>query len=518
VAGVGGPPTGVTDDDEAVAVETEIHHGNQFIKILRHGSWFFAASLLTKLAGLVLVPIYTDYLSPSQYGVLGTLDAVSRLLPLFISLYLDASFIRFYYTERRTSAEAVRRLYSTQFWFVAVWGSGVCVVGLALAPTLIQPLVDTPFIPYMPLVFAAPLFTQLGIMGSQVMRADLRAREVSIINMGSFVVTAAVSLTLLIGFGYGVSSLLWGLTVGPFFSFLVFTVIAVRRRLLVWTFDWSTLRRSLLFSIPLMPNLAGGWINGFSNRIILAGYGTLADVGLFTISAQLAYVMYFLTDAVTQVQDPIGMSALTEDSEAGKRQIAEFFSVFAWAVLAAFLAVTLFSKEVVTLITAPAYHSAYELVGVFAFAYVGGAVYRVFTVVLTYHRRLWVIGAGAVVSASMNIVVMFLLVPTYGQTAAAWSFLGSTLVYTLWIAWWSQRTDRVPLNWRVLRPAMLGAALVIAAYLVLDSFSPGELVEVPVKAALLASYVGMIFVVPAMAGLRAGVVNQARALRARLGR
>ena len=252
----------------------------------------------------------------------------------------------------------------------------------------------------MPLVFAAPLFTQLGIMGSQVMRADLRAREVSVINIGSFVATAAVSLTLLIGFGYGVTSLLWGLTVGPFFSFVVFTVIAVRRRLLVWTFDWPTLRRSLLFSIPLMPNLAGGWINGFSNRIILAGYGTLAEVGLFTISAQLAYVMYFLTDAVTQVQDPIGMSALTDDAEAGKRQIAEFFSVFAWAVLAAFLAVTLFSKEVVSLITAPAYHSAYALVGVFAFAYVGGAVYRVFTVVLTYHRRLWVIGAGAVVSAS----------------------------------------------------------------------------------------------------------------------
>ena len=510
MAGAGGPPTGVTDEDESLAAETEIHHGNQFLKILRHGSWYFAASVLTKLAGLVLVPIYTDYLSPSEYGVLGTLDAVSRLLPLFISLYLDASFIRFYYTERRTSAEGVRRLYSTQFWFVVFWGSGVCLVGLVLAPTLIQPLVDTPFLPYMPLVFAAPLFTQLGIMGSQVMRADLHAREVSVINLGSFVATAAVSLTLLIGFGYGVTSLLWGLTAGPFFSFVVFTVIAVRRRLLVWTFDWSTLRRSLLFSLPLMPNLAGGWINGFSNRIILASYGTLSEVGLFTISAQLAYVMYFLTDAVTQVQDPIGMSALTDDPEAGKRQIAEFFSVFCWSVLAAFLAVTLFSKEVVSLITASAYHSAYALVGVFAFAYVGGAVYRVFTVVLTYHRRLWVIGAGAVVSAALNLILMFLLVPSYGQTAAAWSFLGSTLMYTFWIAWWSQRTDRVPLNWRVLTPAILGAGLVIVAYLVLDSLSPGARVEVPVKAALLAAYVGMIFVVPGMAGLRAGVVNQLR--------
>ena len=237
----GGPPTGVTDEADAQAAETEIHHGNQFIKILRHGSWYFAASVLTKLAALVLVPIYTNYLTPTEYGILGTLDAVSRLLPLFISLYLDASFIRFYYVERRIGAERVRTLYSTQFWFVAVWGSGICVLGLLLAPIAIQPLVDTPFLPYMPLVFAAPLFTQLGIMGSQVMRADLHAREVSVINLGSFVAMASVSLTLLIGFGYGVESLLWGLAAGPFLSFLVFTAIAIRRRLLTWTFDWATL-------------------------------------------------------------------------------------------------------------------------------------------------------------------------------------------------------------------------------------------------------------------------------------
>ena len=504
----GGPPTG----------EAEIHHGNQFIKILRHGSWYFAASVLTKLAGLVLVPLYTRYLTPTEYGILGSLDAVSRLLPLFISLYLDASFIRFYYVERRISADRVRRLYSTQFWFVAVWGSGICVLGLLLAPITIQPLVDTPFLPYMPLVFAGPLFTQLGIMGSQVMRADLHAREVSVINLGSFVAMATVSLTLLIGFGYGVVSLLWGLAAGPFLSFLVFTAIAIRRRLLTWTFDWATLRRSLLFSLPLMPNLAGGWINGFSNRLILAHYGTLAEVGLFTISAQLGYVMYFLTDSVTQVQDPIGMSALTADSEAGKRQIAEFLSVFTWSILAAFLAVTLFSKEVVSLLTPPAYHSAYVLVGVFAFAYVGGAVYRVFTLVLTYHRRLRIIGLGALVSAAVNVALMFALVPSYGQTAAAWSFLGSTLLYALWIVVWAQRTDRVPLNWRIIAPSLLGAGAVVVAYLALDDLSPGALLEVPVKAALLGAYVAMIFLVPGMRPLRAGVTNQARALRARLGR
>lgn len=495
----------------------EIHHGNQFVKILRHGSWYFVASLLTKAAGLILVPIYTRYLPPAEYGVLGSLDAVSRLLPLFISLYLDVSFVRFYYDERRASPERVKTLYSTQFWFVAVWGTLAVGLGLLAAPATVQEIVDVPFLPFMPLVFAAPLFTQLGLMGSQLMRANLRAREVSLINLASFFATASVALVLLIPFGYGVVSLLWGLTVGPFVSFVVFTVIAIRSGVLGWRFEWSTLRRGLAFSIPLIPNLAGGWINGFSNRLILAHYGTLRDVGLFTISFQLGYVMYFIVDSITQVQNPIGMSALTADAEAGKRQISEFFSVFLWTALAVFLGLTLFAEEIVTLLVADSYRSAYVLVGVFALTYVTGGVNRVFTVVLSYHHRLKVISIGAIIAALVNLALMFALVPSEGQAAAAWSFLLSGVLYTTWLVWWSQRTDPVPLNWPLILPTIATAALAIAGYLVMEELlALPRAVEVLLKLLLVASYVGAVLVIPGLLPLRRALANQLALLRDRL--
>lgn len=495
--------------------QEQIHHGNQFVKILRHGSWYFLASVVTKAAALVLVPIYTRYLPPSEYGILGSLDAVSRLLPLFISFYLDASFIRYYYLEQSISPERVRVLYSTQFWFVAVWGSVVVVLGMLLAPLTIQPLVDVPFTPYVPLVVLAPLFLQLALMGSQLMRAKLRARQVTLISLVSFAATATVSLVLLIPFDQGVVSLLWGLATGQFLSFVIFTVIAVRQGVLGWTFHWPTLRRGLLFSIPLMPNLAGAWISGFSNRLVIAHYGSNAEVGLFTIAVQLSLVIYFVTDAITQVQGPIGMSALTEDTEAGKRQMSEFFSVFLWTVLLAYLALTLFSREIVELVTAPSYHSAYALVGVLALGYVAAGIYRVFTTVLSYHHRLWAISVGAVLSAALSVALMFALVPRYGQDAAAWAFLGSSVVYTAWLAWFSQRTDPLPLNWGLIAPTVALAAAALAGYLVLEWIDPAELVALPAKALLLAGYVAAIFVVPGLAPLRRGVTNQLRPLTAR---
>ena len=112
-----------------------------------------------------------------------------------------------------------------------------------------------PFSPYVPLTLVSPLFLQLGIMGSQLMRANLKARTVSLISLASFAATAAVALVLLIPFDQGVVSLLWGLAVGPFVSVVAFTAIAVRQGVLGWTFEWATLRRGLRFSIPLTPNL-----------------------------------------------------------------------------------------------------------------------------------------------------------------------------------------------------------------------------------------------------------------------
>jgi O-antigen/teichoic acid export membrane protein len=437
------------------------------------------------------------------------------MLPLFMSFYLDAAFIRYYYEERTASRGRVRVLYSTQFWFVAVWGSVVVVIGILLAPVTIEPLVGVPFSPYVPLTLVSPLFLQLGIMGSQLMRANLKARIVSLISLASFAATAAVALVLLIPFDQGVVSLLWGLAIGPFVSVVAFTVIAIRQGVLGWTFEWATLRRGLRFSIPLTPNLAGAWISGFANRLVLAHYGTLSEVGLYTIAVQVSYLIYFVTDAITQVQSPIGMSALTEDAEAGKRQMSEFVSVFLWTLLLAYLGLTLFAEEVMVVLTPSNYHSAYTLVGIIALSYVASGLYRVFTTVLSYHHRLWVISVGAVLSGVLSVGLLFAFVPSYGQEAAAWSFLASTASYAAWLAWWSQRTDPLPLHWSLIRPTMAMAGLVLAGYVVLEELDPAEGVAVAAKAGLLAAYVGAIFVIRGFAPLRAGLTGMLGQARTR---
>jgi hypothetical protein len=68
----------------------------------------------------------------------------------------------------------------------------------------------------------------------------------------------------------------------------------------------------------------------------------------------------------------------------------------------------------------------------------------------------------------------------------------------------------------VLGPTFAATTVVLGAYVVLELADVDAAVAVPVKLALMAGYLGLIFVVPGMRPLRAGVGNQLRAVAARI--
>lgn len=491
--------------------DEQIHHGSQVRKIFKHGSWYFLASLLTKASSFFLLPIYTRYLSPTDYGILGNFQSINLLLPIFLSLYLDAAFSRYYYLERTVSEERVKRLYSTHFWFVCLWGGIVVILGLIVSPFTLVPLVEVPFFPYIPLVFISPLLSQLAMIGSLVFRANLKAREISLIRIVGFVATTSLTLILLIPYNMGVLARLYGAILGPLINFIVFTIIAVRSSLLEFVFDRAVLGRSLLYALPLLPNIAGGWITRASDRLILTYYGELSEVGLYSLSAQMAYLLYLVNDAMTQVQGPIGMSALTEDTQAGKRQISEFLSFYVWGIILFYLILTFFAKEALFFFTDKRFHSAYMVVGIIAFEYVLSGIYRIFTTVISFHGKMWVISSGAILSALGDLVMNLTLIPHFGQLGAAGSTVLSMAMYTVWIVYWAQKTDPIPINFGIVGTSFSVAAVLLFAQQCVQinewlDFWP----TFGFKVLLILAYGSIIFVAPGFRQVRRRLLSHLR--------
>ena len=93
-----------------------IHTGSHAKKIASKGSIYLFSSIATKSIAILLMPIYTRYLSPADYGIINSLSTISRLMPIFISLCLDSAYRRFYF-EFNKKDENLSKYVSTFFWF-----------------------------------------------------------------------------------------------------------------------------------------------------------------------------------------------------------------------------------------------------------------------------------------------------------------------------------------------------------------------------------------------------------------
>lgn len=491
----------------------EIHEGNQFKKIFKTGSWYFIGSLLTKATGFLLLPVYTRYLSPTDYGVLNSLNSIANLLPIFISFYLDSAFGRYYFFEKKVSEERVQALYSTLFWFIFIWGIIVVIIALFLSPFIIQPLLNVPFLPYIPLIMIPTLFGQLSLLGSVFLRSNIKAKEITILNFIVFLCVTSVTLVLLINYKMGIRANLYAAAVGSIISLIFFIYISIKYRLLKFKFEWRTLWMSLMFSLPLIPNIAGGWIGGLSDRLIMAYYGKIEQVGLYSVSAQFALILYMVNDAITQVQGPIALSALTNNHEEGKKQISQFLSVFVWLILFCYLLLAFFSKEILFIMTEERFHSAYKLVSILAFLYVMSGVYRIFTTILSFHGKMWVISSAAIVSASLSMILNFIFIPYFGQWAAAWASFLSMLGYTTWLVLWSQKFDKLPINYPlIILCLILSSVLVIMNVYVdnLDLFSFWG--NIFMKIVFLFIYLVPVLFIPSMIEIKVAINKAAQRL------
>lgn len=442
-------------------LDNEIHKTGWVRLIIAKGKWYLLSSVFTKGLGLLLLPVYTRYLSPADFGILNSLQAVAQLLPIFMSLYLDAAFGRFYHEHKR-DPRRLKLLFSTVYWFVVVWGGIVLAVTLATAPFWISQFVEVPYY-YIVLAFVPALFLQIGQLGVVFLRQSLDSRRTTFLDVSTAIISIAITIPLLVKWEMGVLARLIGSVFPALFLFGYYTWFFSKRGLLGKIWDASILKQCLIYSVPLIPSIASGWIVGMSDRLILAKYANAEAVGLYSVAMTFSSLLYLIQDAVTQVTGAASISGLVQDKAATLKKIAQI-SLFLWAMmLTSDLAVILFSPEIIATFATKAYANASTVIGVCGFAYVLSCQYRIFSDIVSFHKKTWVVSSAGLIMAGSSLGLNLFLVPRWGYYAAAYTFAISVFMYTAWIYFWARRYEQVEVLW--IRMTILVAAFFLGCWL-----------------------------------------------------
>src|ERR671937_651941 len=387
----------------------------------RHSAIYGLGGLVSRILAVLLLPLYTSYLTTADYGKIETLVAASTVLVIVLRLGISSAFFRFYFDspdpERRVLV--VRR----SFWFTRASATAGLVAGLVLA----DPIAHALRLGDQPNLVRAAAVGLWAQMNYEQLTSLVRVEERSV----AFVLASVANILITVG------------------ATVLLVVVAHKG--------------------PL-----GVLVGNFIDRFFVALYKGQSEVGVYSVAVRISSTVVFLLIAFRTAWPAFAYSI--EDDREARRTYAFVLTYLLLIACWLSLALGLLSPWLVELLARkPGFHRASEAVATLCFAGAAYAGYTMIAIGICRARRTqfnWIVtGLGA----GVNVVLNVILIPPYGMMGAAIATLAAYVVLFGAMTLNAQHVYPVPYQWR--RIATLTAAAVGLTVL-------GKLLDVPLPGAI----------------------------------
>jgi O-antigen/teichoic acid export membrane protein len=472
----------------ACELEPTLASGSQrsfYGQILRHSSIYGIGVLVQKAGSILMLPIYTRYLSPSDYGLIELLDLSLTVLSMIFCAQFSAAL--FYHYFEAATPKARGTVVATTVLGSAVLGALGGGLGILFAGRVSVLVFNTPAyahylrILFLQFVFSLPLESCFCWLRT-INRADLFV----LLSICRLLLSAALNTIFLVGFKLAIPGFLMGSLISTAVLAVVMVSLCLRRT--SFAFDFILFRRLFRYSLSLSVGGAALFIMNFADRFFLQYFTTLANIGLYSLAYKIAMLISYAHSSFHTYWTSQMYSL------ARQKSYAMYFSrVFTYLFLmlsTVSVAIILSSGIALHILTTPAFFAARRLVPLLLLAYFLRAIGDYFQCVLFIENQP---GRGAQINwlgAGLCLLGYAALIPGLEVWGAA---IATVLAFAL-VAFvgfvWARRLLPFVLEWRRLAAIASAAGVAICVRLLLPAAALGQ--EVVTAALLGCAYIGLL--------------------------
>lgn len=389
---------------------------------LRNSLLYTIGSMITPAIGLIMIPIYTDYLSPAEYGIMTTVQALVGMLQVFLLLSLDGSVNRFFF-DFSDDKEKQKEYLGSIFIFVLVFSTVVSIILLAFKNIIGNILFGSiPITPFYYLLIGISLVNSLLALPMALFRAQEKAQIFVIIHVIKALFVMILTIFLLKVKGAGAESALvaqFGIT-----TIIVLITYLLQFRQLKLSFNINFIKQSLLFSLPLLPHVASGWIITSSDRIILEKYVDIGELGIYALAVQVSMVLSLFYTSVNNAVIPRYTKLRKEGHEL---QASKLLRIFFYLVLIVGILSIPIAMTAIKLLTSTEYYGAIWLIPFLLFGQIIKGLYYIPVAKLFYSKRTKAIATSSTLAATINLIINLFTISFIGLYGALISTIVSEL-------------------------------------------------------------------------------------------
>lgn len=427
-----------------------------FQSVYKHFFVYGLGTMINRLVGFLLIPFYTHYLTPADYGTLELIELTVYVAGTFLGAGLTNAIMRYYFMTEETGPR--RTVISTAFWSVLL----ICIVmgGVLIyfSPLLSDLIFQTDeYGALIRLALTTLTITVVCETPSMFLRAQQRSVLFSFVNLLKLIINLTLNIYFITRMNWGVKGIIWGGLLSQIAVALLLVSYTLRN--VGWSISKDTLMGMFRFGLPYMPGGFMVYILNFSSRFFLQRFTSLTEVGLYALGAKFGTVLGpLLVDPFLLIWRP-KMFEIASRPDA-PRIYSRMFTYYMYATLFMTLGISIVIRDLIVLVADPSFESAYRIVPLLALAQVAWGAFVPLQIGIQMADKTRIILYILMASAALSIVLNFALVPWIGVWGAALSSLVSFTVLCILAHRYSSRY--LAIHYEFARLAKLfGVAMVI---------------------------------------------------------
>lgn len=393
---------------------------NQLLKSIINYTTF---NLINAIIPFLLLPILTNYLSPSQYGLIDLFMNFSFILMPIVGLNVNASVVRFYFDLNKEdfgdfliTIISFSLGFGLMVLFISYFINGIAQNYFKLPDNFL----------FLCIIYA--LSSQICEILLSFWRAEDEPSKYGVFRIVKTLMDIGISLLLIIKFQYNWEGRIFPMVIVSvlfaIFVIIYFSIKYSRRRL--FKLNRKFLLESIKFSAPLILHTMGGYIITFSDRLIVAYQLNLDELGIYAVGSQIGMILSFIITSFNQAWLPYFFKTLNNGNEKAKIKLQQ--KIWAFIIFISIIAVLIYLilPFIYKFFINKNYNINYIIILWILIGYIFNGMYKMFVNYLFYYKKTNLLMLFTPIAALLNIIFVFILVNKIGIEGAA---IGTMISY-----------------------------------------------------------------------------------------
>lgn len=375
---------------------------------------YLASDLLAKGIPFLLIPFYTLYLSPAQFGNIAVFNVIVEILIIFVVMGGNTYF-RVQYFKHDDHSSLLGSLIVNVLLAIPI---AALLTFLAYYFDLNPAQHDGG---WLALAVCIAISQSLILIALALFQCQGKAGYVGGLNLLSAAISGGVTLLLLtVGYSeesryvaYGIASLV----------VLIFSILAFRKsQQYLPALSLKYVRDGLNFGFGVLPHALSWWARSGMDRIIITLYVSAHATGLYAVAAQLSLVIIVLSNAVNQAFTPKIMKMLAEQ-QLTKAFLLCFKITLGYLMICGVLAS--FSPLIFDWFIDAKFDEAQALLPMMCAVAFFQAVVTLCSNFLYFYKKVALLSAITFLTSLLHVAISFYVVEPFGVNGIIWSSIAT---------------------------------------------------------------------------------------------